>query len=71
MARAHAQRLRHREAVQEQRHAAVQAIARERVLRDALDELDPQPEDAHLDYGELVQRLCEVLGEERRRLGEE
>lgn len=64
-------RVRHLEAVQAQRHAAVQAIARERVLRQALEELDPQPEDDHLDYEDLVQRLSEVLGEERRRLGEE
>lgn len=57
--------------VQAQRHAAVQALARERVVRDALDELDPQPDDAHLDSGGLLDRLADVVGVARRRVAEE
>lgn len=56
---------------QAQRAAAVQAIARERVLREALAELDPQAEDVHLDYGELLDRLSAVLEKERGYVAEE
>lgn len=59
------------EAQQAQRTAAMEAIARERMLRDTLDMLDPQPDDVYLDYDGLLDRLTEAVGKERRRVAEE
>lgn len=70
MTRTYARRVRQLEQMHQQRHAAVQAIARERVLRQVLEEFDPQEDDAHLGYGELLDRVAEVVGVERRRVAE-
>lgn len=55
------------EAQQAQRHAAVAAIARERVLRAALEEFEPRSDLGDLDYAALVRRLSAVLIEEQAR----
>lgn len=65
MAQAEGPKHRRLRQVQALRAAALQALARERVLREALDAFDPQPDDRHLEYGELLDRLSAVLEKER------
>lgn len=57
-----------RDEVQAQRTAALRTIRLEQVLRQVLSVLDPQADDAHLDYAALLQRVQVVIGEERQRL---
>ena len=71
MAKSQARRVQALETKQAQRHAAVQAVARERVLRQVLEELDPQWGDAHLEYPALLARVIAVLRVEQRRVAAE
>jgi hypothetical protein len=53
---------------QAQQQAAVEMIARDRVLLQVLEEFGPQSGDAHLEYRALLARVIAVLTEEQRRL---